>query len=304
MKKQHRSLTVRLGAAVLLSSLALTGCGSSGGSSSGGSSDKKITIGYIDGWTDGTSTAYLYKNLLQKKGYQVEIKTLSDNAPAYTALANGDIDLLSSAWPERTQKSYMDKYGSQIADLDTWYKGASLFLAVPKSSPIKSISDLPKNAGQLQGKIIGIEPGAGLTKVTKTSVMPKYGLTKSFKLITSSTTAMLAELKNDIGSKKPVVVTLWKPFWANQSFPVRPLADPKKAFGPAEGLHTLGRKDFAQDQPAAANMIKHFHMTDQQYGTLENDMVNKYKKQYDKAATAWLKQNPKFGPKLLSYLKK
>ncbi|MCX5367114.1 glycine betaine ABC transporter substrate-binding protein [Streptomyces sp. NBC_00124] len=293
---------MRLGIAVSVLALAAAGCAESSGASG---DDKTITMGVIPGWTDETSTAYLLKNVLEKNGYTVKITSLSDNAPMYTALANGDIDLLSSAWPERTHKSYMDKYGDKIEDVGTYYDHAGLFLAVPTYSDVKSIADLPSHAKEFDGKVTGIEPGAGLTKATQDDVFPAYGLDGKFKLVTSSTTAMLTELKKATGAKKPIVVTLWKPFWANQAFPVRPLEDPKGAFGKPEGLHSLARDGFAKDFPDVANMIKNFKLSDAQYGSLEDSVVNKFGQGKEpQAVQAWLKENPDYAPSLEKYLKK
>jgi len=307
MKKRHLStLPVRFALAAIAIALVAAGCSSSdsGGSGGSGGDDKTITIGAVEGWTDQTGTAYLLANILEKNGYKVDIKKLADNAPVYAGMANKDIDIMGSAWPERTQKSYMDKYGSKLEDLDTYYEGASLFLAVPTYSNAKSIADLPSDAGEFDKTVVGIEPGAGLTKLTKDKAFPDYKLDKDFKLQLSSTTAMLTELKKATEAKKEIVVTLWKPFWANQAFPVRALEDPKKAFGESEGLHTLAYKGFSKDQPKVADMISNFKLTDEQYGTLEDTIVNKVGTGEEaKAVEMWLKANPDYAPNLEKYLK-
>lgn len=274
--------------------------GSSGGSGSAGGSKGTITLGFIPSWTDGLSTAYLLKNRLTAMGYTVKLDTLSEAAPLYAGLAKGNVDIYPSAWPEVTHKAYMEKYGANIEDLDTYYKGAKLTIAVPKyMSNINSIADLKGKASEFNGKIIGIEPGAGLTKITKEQVIPQYGLSKNYTLVTSSTTAMLTELKKATDAKKPIVVTLWKPFWANTAFPVKTLKDPKGALGPSEGLHFLAHKGFSAKYPEVAKFIGGIKLDDQQYGSLENMVVNKYGKGKEAAAvSAWLKQNPNVLPAL------
>ena len=54
---------------------------------------------------------------------------------------------------------------------------------------------------------------------------------------TSSTPAMLTELKEAIDAEEDIVGDAWRPFWANNAFPVKDLEDPKGALGEAEGLH-------------------------------------------------------------------
>jgi glycine betaine/proline transport system substrate-binding protein len=293
-----------LGAATAALVLTASGCSGSIGPGGGGSGGgKTITMGMIPSWTDGVTTTYLLKNILESKGYTVKITKLSDNDPSYAALANGDIDIFASAWPERTQRSYMDKYGAKIEDLGKYYADAGLFLAVPTYSGINSIADLPSHAQELGGKIIGIEPGAGLTKATKDDVLPAYGLDADFELVLSSTAAMLTALKKATAAKQPIVATLWKPFWANQAFPVQPLEDPKGAFGQPESLHSLARGGFSEDFPAIAKMIKNFKLDDAQYGSLEDTVVNTFGEGKEvEAVQAWLQQNPDYAPVLQKHL--
>ncbi len=280
---------------------ASNGSSGAGGTSAGGSKGT-ITLGFIPSWTDGLSTAYLLKNRLEAMGYTVKLDTLSEAAPLYAGLAKGNVDIYPSAWPEVTHKAYMEKYGANIEDLDTYYKGAKLTLAVPTyMTNINSIADLKGKASEFNGQIIGIEPGAGLTKITKEQVIPQYGLGSTYKLVTSSTTAMLTELKKATKAKKPIVVTLWKPFWANTAFPVKTLKDPKDALGPSEGLHFLAHKGFSAKYPEVAKFIGGIKLDDKQYGSLENMVVNEYGKGKEpQAVAAWLKQNPNVLPALPS----
>lgn len=301
MTKPFLSLPMKLGTALAVLALVVSGCGSSG---SGSSSSKTITFGTIAGWTDETGTTALLQDVLEDNGYSVKVQSVSDNAPMYEGLASGKIDVLSSSWLEKTHKTYWEKYGTNLEDLGMYYKNATSFLAVPTYSDVKSIADLPSHASEFGGQIVGIEPGAGLTELTQKSVIPAYGLDKNFKLLTSSTAAMLTELKKATAAKKPIVVTMWKPFWANSGFPIRALADPKGAYGAPENLHVIARDGFSKDFPKVAAMLSHFQMNDTQYDSLENLVANKYPvgKETD-AARAWLKANPTFEPQLASYLK-
>ncbi|WP_435741918.1 glycine betaine ABC transporter substrate-binding protein [Nocardioides sp. SYSU DS0663] len=278
-------------------------CGSDEGSeatdatASGGSgaSGETVTLGIIPSWTDGLSTAHLWKNVLEDEGYQVEIEELAEAAPLYTGLARGDVDVYPSAWPEVTHASYMEEFGDSIEDLGTYYDNAKLTLAVPEYTDIDSIEDLQGNAEQFDGRIVGIEPGAGLTQVTQESVLPTYGLEGDYELVTSSTTAMLAELKSATEAEEDIVVTLWRPFWANSAFPVKDLEDPEGALGESEGLHALGREGFGEDFPEVAEMMGNATLTDEQYGALEDMVVNEYGQgREDEAVEAWLEENPEW----------
>lgn len=291
-----------LTAALLALCTGLAACGSDGDSGGGDNSsgeDKNITLGIIPSWTDGLSTAYLWKAVLEEEGYTVDVKDISDAGVLYTGLAKGDIDVYPSAWSEVTHKAYMDEYGDDLEDLGAYYEGAVLTLAVPEYSKIKSIEDLPNFADQLDKKIIGIEPGAGLTKTTKESVIPGYGLDKAgFTLIESSTTAMLAELQKAIKDKKEIVVTLWRPFWANAAFSVRDLEDPKGALGKTEALHEIATKGFSEEHPDVAKMFGNFKLDDETYGSLEKTVVDARDEgkipAVEEAISTWLDEHPDF----------
>lgn len=301
MKKRHRRTPLRLCVALMALVMVAAGCGGSG--SGTGSEEKTVTFGVIPGWTDQSSTTYVLKDVLENNGYTVEITELNDNAPMYTALSTGDIDILSSAWIELTHKSYMEQYGENLEDLGVFFEGATSFLAVPEYMNLTSIEDLPSHAAELDGTITGIEPGAGLTKLTKDSVIPEYGLDEDFELKLSSTPAMLTELEKATQAKEPIVVTLWKPFWANLRYPVKALEDPEGAYGEPEDLHVLAREGFSADHPEVADMLENFELTEKQFGTLEDTLVNKFEQgQEQEAARAWLQENPDVAPALAEHL--
>ncbi len=290
--------SIRAAAGLAAVALAATACGSddassdSNASGNGSSSCESVTLGFIPSWTDGLSMAHLWQDVLQDKGIDVEFEEIADAAPLYAGLAGGDVDVYPSAWSEVTHADYMEEYGDDIEDLGAWYDGAVLTLAVPDYVDIDSIADLEGNADRFGGRIVGIEPGAGLTRTTKEEVMPTYGLT-DYQLVESSTTAMLAELQSAVDAQEDIVVTLWRPFWANSEFPMKDLADPEGALGDAEGLHNLARTGFSDDCSEVADMMGDFSLTDEQYGSLENLVVNEYGEgKYDEAIVAFFEENP------------
>jgi glycine betaine/proline transport system substrate-binding protein len=296
---------VRLAAGIAAVALTATACGGEEGSDTtaggdGGGNGETITLGFIPSWTDGLSMAWLWKDVLEERGYTVEFEEIADAAPLYAGLAGGDVDVYPSAWSEVTHADYMAEYGDDVEDLGAWYEGAVLTFAVPEYTDIDSIEDLAGNADMFGGQIIGIEPGAGLTRTTKESVMPGYGLTDSYELVESSTTAMLAELQAATDAKEDIVVTLWRPFWANNEFPIKDLEDPRGLLGEPEGMHTLARTGFSEDFPEVAELLENFTLDDEQYGSLENLMVNEYGDgKYAEAVDQWLEDNPDVAESLI-----
>jgi glycine betaine/proline transport system substrate-binding protein len=287
----------KIGIAIVGAALALSLAACGGNASDGGDGKGTITLGFIPSWTDGRSVGNLLKVQLEEMGYTVEVQELSEPGPLYTALSQGDIDIYPSAWPEVTHASYLETYGDNIESLGAYYDNAKLTWAVPEYSKITSIEDIPQHADVLGKRIIGIEPGAGLTKASAESVIPQYGL-DDFELVTSSTSAMLAELKTKTDAKQEIVVTLWRPFWANAAFGMRDLEDPKEALGKREALHFLATKGFKDKYPEVAEWIGKVKLDDEQYGSLEDTVVNKFEEgKEEDAVREWMNTNPDVLPK-------
>ena len=290
-------MTIRKTIAVLsAASLAFTAAACSNDSDSEGTAGDKgtITMGYLPSWTDGLSTAYLLENKLEAAGYDVKHEELTDAAVLYAGLANGDIDIYPSAWSEKTHKQYMDKYSDDIEDLGSYYDNAILTWAVPEyMEEINSIEDLKGKSADFDGTVVGIEPGAGLTEASKKAIKD-YGLDKDgYNLSTSSTPAMLSELQTAVDKEDDIVVTLWRPFWANSKFPVKDLEDPKGSLGDPESLHWLARNDFSDDFPDVAEWLGDLKLDDEQYGSLEDTVVNQHDEgEEPDAVQEWLDKNP------------
>ncbi|WP_141432148.1 glycine betaine ABC transporter substrate-binding protein [Bacillus sp. 03113] len=273
--------------------LSLSACGSKSSSNSSNqennsNSKKEITIGYL-AWDEDIAVSYLWKSLLEEKGYKVKL-VQADVAPIFSGVAKGSIDLFLDTWMPTTHSTYMEKYKDKVDVLGTWYEEADSGLAVPDYMDIKSIEDLKNYKDELGGKIIGIEPGAGLMRLTRENAIPGYGL-ESMTLVESSTPAMLAELEKAVSSKKPIVVTLWRPHWAFEEYKLRYLEDPKNAMNPsgAEKLQVIGSKEFETKFPEVAKWMELFKMDLQQIAQLEGEITKS--KDEAKGVESWLSKN-------------
>lgn len=290
-QKRGRSVT----ALVLALTLALTGafaggCSSEtngdGGASGGEAAGGTIKIGWIP-WDEDIAATYLWKRVLEDEGYTVELTQL-DVAPVFEGVASGDLDLFLDAWLPSTHEDYWAEYGDRLEDLAVWYDNGLLTWAVPEYMDVDSIEDLAGLEGELDGRIVGIEPGAGLTRVSREAVMPGYGL-DAFELVEGSTPAMLAELERAIKDEAPIVVTLWRPHWAYSVFPIKDLADPEGALGEAEEIHAVARVGFSDDFPEVAEWMAAFRMNDDQLAGLEDLVLNEYGAGQEEAAVdEWL----------------
>lgn len=133
-----------------------------------------ISIAYIP-WDEDIAVTYLWQKVLEAKGYDVTIEQL-DVAPVFQGIADGNVDLFFDTWLPVTHEDYWAEFGEDIEDLGVWYDNAKLTIAVPDYMDITSLDELGSIGGQIDNQIIGIEPGAGLTRVTKEEMMPGYGL--------------------------------------------------------------------------------------------------------------------------------
>ncbi|MFF7924951.1 ABC transporter permease/substrate binding protein [Streptomyces mirabilis] len=252
---------------------------------------KKVTIGYIP-WDEGVASTFLWKEILEERGFQVDTKQF-DAGPLYTSLSQGDIDFETDSWLPTTHEQYWKKYGSKLDDLGSWFGPTSLELSVPSyMKGVDSLADLKGKAGTFGGKITGIESSAGMMGLLKSKVLKDYGLDKEYKVVDSSTPAMLAELKRAYAKKQPIVVTLWSPHWAYSDYDLKKLKDPKGAWGKGDGVHTLSRKGFAQGNPVVGQWLKNFRMTEKQLTGLEAEINKVGKGKQQDAVRAWLKRNP------------
>ncbi|MEU0225007.1 ABC transporter permease/substrate binding protein [Streptomyces sp. NPDC006284] len=258
---------------------------------------KKVTLGYVP-WDEGVASTFLWKEILEQRGYEVEAKQF-DAGPLYTSLAQGDIDIVTNSWLPTTHEQYWKKYGDRLDDLGSWYDETSLELTVPAyMKDVDTLADLKGKAGLFGGRITGIESSAGEMALLKDKVTKAYGLDKEYKVVDSSTPAMLAELKRAMSKKEPIVVTLWSPHWAYNDLDLKKLKDPKGAWGEGDGVHTLSRKGFAGDDPTAAKWMKDFTLDEKQLTSLEAEINKAGKGKQQDAVRTWLKSNPGLVDKL------
>ena len=114
-------------------------------------------------------------------------------------------------------------------------------------------SDQPSSVQK--GKIIGIEPGAGIMQKTEDAIRD-YNL--DYTLVSSSSAGMASELTKAINSEKWIVVTGWTPHWKFARFDLKYLDDPKGIYGGEEYIGALARTGFETDNPGAYEILSRF----------------------------------------------
>ncbi|WP_026115962.1 glycine betaine ABC transporter substrate-binding protein [Nocardiopsis kunsanensis] len=288
-----------LAAAGMSGALLLTACGGgdgqdlTGDNGGAGEDAKEIEIALI-AWEEGIAVTHMWEAILEEKGYDVTL-TEVDVAPAFQGIANGDVDLFLDTWLPTTHEEYWNDYGDDLEDLGSWYDNATLTLTVPAyMEDVNEIGDLADHADELDNRIVGIDPGAGLTAQTENEAMPGYGLDEDFELVTSSGAAMQAELASAISEEEPIVVTLWRPHPAYAEHDLKDLEDPEGHMGETESLHSMGRTGFSEDYPSLSGWIEDWEMSDEELSALEVLTLEEYEDEPTEGARVWLSENPEF----------
>jgi glycine betaine/proline transport system substrate-binding protein len=235
---------------------ALTGCGPS----SAVQNEKTAKLVYVN-WAEGVAYSHLAQVVLEDQmGYEVEL-TAADVAPGYTAVAQGSHDAFMECWPDLHQ-DYLQRYSKDLKSLGMVYTGTLVGLAVPAYVTIDRISELQEHADQFNGKITGIDAGAGMMDRIDNELIPQYGLS-NIELMASSGPAMTAALADAIKHKKWIVVAAWKPHWMFGRWDLKFLKqDDDKALWKTGDIEIIGRADLETDKPELAQFLKNFYLTD------------------------------------------
>jgi glycine betaine/proline transport system substrate-binding protein len=225
----------------------------------------ELKIGYSNGWDDSVASSHVIREVLQTKlGYSVKLQAV-EPALMWQGVARGDLDFTSTAWLPATHGEYFERFKNQVTVLGTNYEGAKIGLVVPEGFAAKSIEDLNDYRDQLDGKITGIDAGAGVMRRTEDAIKA-YDLT--LRLMPSSGPGMATALTRAMKADKPIVVTGWIPHWMFAQWKLRFLDDPKGAFGEAERVDTVANPGLEAKAPEATAFLKNFNWSAEEIGTV------------------------------------
>lgn len=277
-----RKLT-RLSLAALLAGTMVT-------SALAASETKTVKIGWAP-WSDAEFVTKLTAKIIHDNlGQKVEL-VQTDIAPLYQGVSRGDIDAMLMAWLPATHADYYKRVEGKVENLGPLYEGAKLGWVVPFTIPesaIKSIEDLkkPEIQKKLKATVQGIDPGAGLTKLSE-DTLKAYDL--NYKLLISSEAAMLTTVDRANRSDDWFVATAWSPHWMFGKYKLRYLEDPKGSLGAAESVNALVRKGFKEDNPKVAALLKKISIP---LPELEKAMFEAQESSYEKAVDTYIAANP------------
>lgn len=228
-------LTVGLVLTLLLT-LVLAGCGQT---------DEKPTITFgVTPWTSTVPPTYVAKLIIEDMGYKVKLQN-ADAGVVYAGLSKGDINVFMDSWLPDLHKNYMDQYGDKLVDTSISYKEGELGWVVPKYVDIDSVDQIKGQEDLFDNKLYGIEEGAGMT-MTSREMIDAYDL--DLQYVPSGEPAMLAQVKREIASKKPVLFLGWRPHSMFATWDLKVLKDPKGYFKTSE-VHVITSTDLQEKAP-------------------------------------------------------
>ncbi|HEY2494489.1 MAG TPA: glycine betaine ABC transporter substrate-binding protein [Paenibacillus sp.] len=286
MKKKMSVIVI----AFMAITLVLAGCSSNkNANNAGAEKNKRIKLAYV-AWDSEIASTNVVKEVLESKlNYKVEMIQV-DAGPMYVGVADGSADAMVAAWlPSTHGEIYYEPNKDKLEDLGPNLKGTKLGLVVPAYMDIKSIEDLKKEeVGKLvDHTITGIEPGAGLMTQTEKAVK-EYDL-NNWKVLESSSAAMVKVLQDAYAKKEPIVITGWTPHWMFADMELKYLEDPKNVFGESEEIHTLVRLGLKEDHPKAYRFLDQFEWTPADMESVMGDITQGMSE--EEAAKKWLAAN-------------
>jgi glycine betaine/proline transport system substrate-binding protein len=273
--------------------LVFTGCTGSetpgddpaAGTPAGETTTGTIKLGYVQ-WACAEASVHLAQAVIMDKlGYNATVTPLEAGG-LYAGLADGDLDAETTTWLPITHKDYLEQYGAEIDDYGPLYNGARIGLVVPDYVDIDSIEELNAVADQFDGRIVGIDGGAGIMTATEQAIAD-YGL--NFELLESSDMAMTAALADAYMEEEWIVVTGWTPHWKFASYDLKFLEDPQEVYGGAEDIVVMARQGLDADAPEVANFLKNYYLEDYQLGAVIGAIADGAKPL--DAARDWIAEN-------------
>ena len=287
----------RLLAGALAVTAALAACGDSSDSAfsenSGGDATKTVRL-VQQPWEDLIVENQIVSDILTKLGYSPSVQEVAVPLGAQ-ALSTGKADAyLGNWWP--SQESVFGKLidDGSVEVTGTLLTGTQYAPGVPgtqsDSLKVTSLADLDEHGGEFTHEILGIEPGTpGNQAILDAIKKDAYGL-GDWKLVQSSTEAMLAEVTRRVAKNQPVVFLAWRPHWMVVKWNVKFLDDPEKVWPGAGEIRVLTRKGLESDDPNLTKFLSQITVD----ATTASQWIDAYgpqKKPAKDIASAWVAEN-------------
>ncbi|MEQ6888747.1 glycine betaine ABC transporter substrate-binding protein [Halomonas sp. CS7] len=220
-----------------------------------------VHLAYVE-WSSTVASTNVMRAVLEQAGFEVDVSSLSA-AAMWQSVATGDTDALLAGWLPTTHEDYYARLEDKLVNTGVNLDGTKLGLVVPADSDVESIADLNQHADAFDDTITGIDPGAGIMRLTE-NVVDAYDL--ELDLQSGSGATMTAALDSALKNDENIVVTSWTPHWMFARWDLKYLEDPKGVYGGAEQIHTITRQGLEEEMPEAYAILDAFEWTAEDMG--------------------------------------
>jgi len=201
----------------------------------------------------------------------------------FQGVGSGDLDAFQDMWLPN-HETQLSQVKNDVQQLDPWYQGTTEFgIGVP--TYMTNVNSIPDLNNTDVNEILGIEPGAEISKRIPDSVIPTYSLKQ--KYTESSTPAMLSEVDDRYSKQEEFAFTPWRPHWMNAKYDFKFLEDPEDALGnlnDAATISSIVNERLPDKDPVAYAFMKALTLTEDQVNEIEN--INP--QDYAQAVRTWL----------------
>lgn len=249
------------------------------------------------GWSDVAASTGLASVVLEGLGYRPSVAQASVSV-TFTGIRNRQIDAFVGYWkPHMQDVAEPFVKAGQVRVLDQPnLAGVRHTLAVPDylyDKGLRSVDDIARFSKDLQGRILGIEPGSdGNAQIAGMIRENRYGL-GAFKLAESSEIAMLAEVQRAVRARRAVLFLAWEPHPMNTQVKLNYLSGGDEVFGAGQGaanVYTVLAPSFQLRCPNAARLLSNLRFTPAMIAEVMAPIMEKGRP--DVAARNFLKRDP------------
>lgn len=257
------------------------------GKTKGHDEKQPVKLVYVD-WVSEKASAHVVRAVIEQNlDRSCELLSVSPIA-MWESIASGDQDFCVAAWLPSLQGEYYRKHQPDVDNLGPNLEGTRCGLVVPEYVDIDSIDELKGSADRFEGRIIGIDPYAGVMKKTA-EVMEEYDL-EGFRLVSGSGPTMASALEKAVAERRPIVVTGWTPHWKFREWNLKYLSDPKGVYGDKEHIATIARKGLKKDMPRIYEFVDKFSWSPSDMEEVML-MARSENNSYSEAAKTWVNEN-------------
>ncbi|WP_431821931.1 glycine betaine ABC transporter substrate-binding protein [Burkholderia sp. F1] len=195
------------------------------------------------------------RSILARHGVPV-VEIVAPHEKAFEYLRDGTADMLCSAWLPDSHGVYFAPMAEQFEKVTVLYRPYA-YWGVPSYIPgdvVATIDDLrkPDAVAQMEKRIQGIGPGAGISRFSRTAVA-RYGLAElGYHFENGTLDECVGVFEEAVRLGKWVVVPLWEPQFLHEKHEIRRLEDPLGILGGADEATLVARHSLMRKLPDGA----------------------------------------------------